>query len=277
MRSAQRTEGSDQLRNERDGLPALQIVGLTVSYGAAPALDGIDLHVRPGSCTGLVGPNGSGKSTTLRSALGLIRPDRGTVRVHGIDALADPIAARRMIGAVLDPLALFERLSAHEMVESLAELRGLGPEVARARAIELFELLGIGGQASDRISGYSHGMRKKTALVAALIHRPRLLLLDEPFEGVDPVSGRAMRAVLERFLAAGGSILLSSHVMEVVERVADHLAVLHDGRVVSAGPTEEILAGRRLEEAFFEMIAELEPSARPADHRGDVAALGWLQ
>lgn len=262
-----------QHRGDGDA-PALHIDGLVATFGEVAALSGIDLVVPAGSCTGLVGPNGSGKSTTLRSVLGLVRPDAGVVRVHGIDAIADPVAARRLVGAVLDPLALFERLSAHELVESLAELRGLRPEVARSRATELFELLGLGGHAARRISGYSHGMRKKTALVAALIHRPRLLLLDEPFEGVDPVSARAMRDVLDRFLAGGGSIVLSSHVMEVVERVADRLAVLHEGRIVAAGRTSEVLAGRRLEDAFFEVLAVLGSDELGAS---DPTTLTWLR
>lgn len=256
--------------------PALHIDGLVATFGGVTALAGIDLVVPAGSCTGLVGPNGSGKSTTLRSVLGLVRPDTGTVRVHGVDAIADPVAARRLVGAVLDPLALFERLSAQEFVESLGELRGMRPELTRARAAELFDLLGIGGHAVRRISGYSHGMRKKTALVAALVHRPRLLLLDEPFEGVDPVSARAMREVLDRFLAGGGSIVLSSHVMEVVERIADRLAVLHEGRIVASGPTSQVLAGRRLEDAFFEVLAGLGRDRRSTDP-GDPSTLDWLR
>ena len=254
--------------------PALGITGLVAGFEGVTALSGIDLVVPVGSCTGLVGPNGSGKSTTLRAVLGLVRPTAGTIGVHGVDAIADPTAARRLIGAVLDPLALFERVSGHEFVESLGELRGLRPEVTRARAGELFEVLGIGGHARRRISGYSHGMRKKTALVAALIHRPPLLLLDEPFEGVDPVSARAMREVLQRFLAGGGSIVLSSHVMEVVERVADRLAVLHEGRIVAAGPTAEVLAGRRLEDAFFEVLAGLGPDTIDPTDPTDLA---WLR
>lgn len=259
-----------------DDTAALRVESLTASFRDVRALSGVDLVVPAGSCTGLVGPNGSGKSTTLRSVLGLVRPDSGAVRVHGIDALADPVAARRLVGAVLDPLALFERLSAHELVESLGELRGMRPDVARSRATELFDVLGIGGHAHRRISGYSHGMRKKTALVAALIHRPRLLLLDEPFEGVDPVSARAMREVLARFVAGGGSIVLSSHVMEVVERIADRLAMLHHGRIIAAGPTDEVLAGRRLEEAFFEVLAGAGADAERAGPT-DPSTLAWLR
>lgn len=235
----------------------LRITGLSKRFGDATALAGLDLEVPRGSCFGIVGPNGSGKSTTLRSVVGLVRPDAGRVLVHGVDASVDVVAARRLVGAVLDPLALFERLTARELIVTLGQLRGLDGTTLRSRADELFAVLGLDGDADRQIAGYSHGMRKKTALAAALVHRPRLLLLDEPFEGVDPVSAHAMRALLERFRAGGGTIVLSSHVMDLVERMCDHLAVMHRGRVVTVGRTEQFRGEQRLEDTFIELIGSL--------------------
>ena len=234
----------------------LRIHGLSKRYDETVALDHLHLEVPAGSCFGVVGPNGSGKSTTLRSVVGLVRPDAGRIWVHGIDAIADVLAARAEIGAVLDPLQLFERLSARELLVTLGELRGLETATVAARSDDLFEVMQLSDDADRQITGYSHGMRKKTALAAALLHRPRLLLLDEPFEGVDPVSARTMRTMLERFRAGGGTVVLSSHVMDLVERLCDHLAVIHGGRVVLTGRTDELRGDRRLEDAFIEVIGE---------------------
>jgi ABC-2 type transport system ATP-binding protein len=245
----------------------LQIVGLTKHFGTTRALDELTLAVPTGSCFGLVGPNGSGKSTTLRSVVGLVRPDAGQIRVCGIDVGTDVLRARAELGVVLDPLQLFERLSAREFLVTLGELRRLDPEVVLSRSDELFTVLELADDADRQIAGYSHGMRKKTALAAALLHRPRLLLLDEPFEGVDPVSSRTMRTMLDRFRIGGGTVVLSSHVMDLVERLCDHIGVIHRGRVVASGPTDELRDGRRLEDAFIDVIG-----ARTVDD----GALAWL-
>ena len=247
--------------------PTLVIDGLMKRYDTTVALAGIDLEVPAGSCFGLVGPNGSGKTTTLRSVVGLVRPDAGRIRVLGVDAVADVLTARTRIGAVLDPLQLFERLTAREFLQTVGELRGLDPGLVADRSDELFAVMQLTPDADRQIVGYSPGMRKKTALAAALVHRPRLLLLDEPFEGVDPVSARTMRTMLERFRSGGGTVVLSSHVMDLVERLCDHLAVIHDGRVVLTGRTDELRGGRRLEDAFIDVIGEREV---------DEDALSWL-
>jgi ABC-2 type transport system ATP-binding protein len=245
----------------------LRIVGLTKWFGPTCALDGLTLSVPAGSCFGLVGPNGSGKSTTLRSVVGLVRPDAGSIQVCGLDVATDVLAARAEMGVVLDPLQLFERLSARELLTTLGELRGLEPDVAADRSTELFAVMHLTGDADRQIAGYSHGMRKKTALAAALLHRPRLLLLDEPFEGVDPVSARSMRMMLDRFRAGGGTVVLSSHVMDLVERLCDHVGVIHRGRVMAAGPTDQLRGDRRLEDVFIDVVGE---------HEVDHEALSWL-
>lgn len=245
----------------------LRISGLTKWFGETLALDALTLEVPAGSCFGLVGPNGSGKSTTLRSVIGLVRIDQGTIHVCGHDVAADVRAARSTVGVVLDPLQLFERLTATEFLRTMGELRGLDADVVAERTRQLLTTLQLVDDADRQIAGYSHGMRKKTSLAAALLHRPRLLLLDEPFEGVDPVSARTMRSMLDRFRAGGGTVVLSSHVMDLVERLCDHTAVIHRGRVVATGPTDVLRGGRRLEDAFIDVVGAGEV---------DDGALAWL-
>jgi ABC-2 type transport system ATP-binding protein len=248
--------------------PPLVVRGLTKSYGTTRALDDLTLVVPAGACYGLVGPNGSGKSTTMRAVVGLVRPDAGEIEVCGVRVADDVIATRRAMGVMLDPLQLFDRLSAWEFLETIGALRGLDPAVVRARGAELFGVLQIAEDAHRQIAGYSHGMRKKTALAAALVHRPRLLMLDEPFEGVDPVSTRAMRSMLDRFRRGGGTVILSTHVMDVVERVCDHIGVIQSGGIVAAGPIDDLRRGRRLEDAFIDVVG--------AGDVDDVGALDWL-
>jgi ABC-2 type transport system ATP-binding protein len=245
----------------------LRIRGLTKRFGSTVALDRLELTVPAGSCFGLVGPNGSGKSTTLRSVVGLVRPDAGFIEVCGIDAAHRLTEARARMGVVLDPLQLFERLTPHEFLRTIGELRRLTPEIARERADQLLTTLQLGDDADRQIAGFSHGMRKKTALAAALLHRPRLLLLDEPFEGVDPVSARTIRAMLDRFRAGGGTVVFSSHVMDLVERLCDHVGVIDRGRVVAQGTTAQLSAGRPLEEVFIDVVGAT------AD---DGELVGWL-
>jgi ABC-2 type transport system ATP-binding protein len=248
-------------------LSPLRIHGLTKRYGATLAIDGLTLEVPQGACYGLVGPNGSGKSTTMRAVVGLVRPDAGVIEVCGVRVDADVLTTRRSMGVMLDPLQLFDRLTAWEFVETIGTLRGLDVDTSRARATDLFTVLDLVDDAGRPIAGYSHGMRKKTALAAALLARPRVLMLDEPFEGVDPVSTRAMRRMLDRFREGGGTVVLSTHVMDIVERVCDHVGVINHGRLVASGPIDTLRDGRRLEDAFIDVVGATEV---------DDAALGWL-
>jgi ABC-2 type transport system ATP-binding protein len=245
----------------------LRIAGLVKWFDDTLAIDGLTLEVPARSCFGLVGPNGSGKSTTLRSVIGLVRPDAGSIEVCGHDVATDVRGARRTTGVVLDPLQLFERLTAREFLATMGELRQMDPKIVGQRSDELLFTLQLAADADRQIAGYSHGMRKKTALAAAVLHRPRLLLLDEPFEGVDPLSARTMRAMLDRFRAGGGTVVLSSHVMDLVERLCDHVAVIHRGQVVASGPTERLRNGRRLEDAFVDVVGASE---------SDPDLLSWL-
>jgi ABC-2 type transport system ATP-binding protein len=249
------------------GAPALCARGLTKRFGPRVAVDSLDLDVPVGSFCGLVGPNGSGKTTTLRMAAGLQRPDSGRVWVAGHDTWEDPIPVKTLLGVVPDPMHLFDRLTAWELLDHLGELRGMPRAVVRGRSEELFGVLGLSEAAATLVGGYSHGMRKKTALAAALLHRPAVLLLDEPFEGVDPVSAVTVREVLDRYCSGGGTVVFSSHVMELVERSCDHVVVVTDGRVLAAGPMDAVRGATSLERAFIDLVG-----AAPSD----AGRLGWL-
>lgn len=247
--------------------PAIVTRGLHKRYGDRVAVRSLDLDIPVGVFCGLVGPNGSGKTTTLRMISGLTRPDAGNVWVAGRETWTDTVAVRRSLGVVPDPLSLFDRLSARELLTHLAEIRQMDRGEASRRIDELLAVMDLSGAADEQVGGYSHGMRKKTAIAAALLHRPAVLLLDEPFEGVDPVSAVAVRRILDRFRAAGGTIVFSSHTMDLVERMCDYVAVMAKGELLTSGPIDAVAAGGRLEDVFISMIGE------PVSDGG---AMGWL-
>lgn len=253
--------------NDTPRWPAVVTRGLHKRFGAHVAVAALDLEVPVGSFCGLVGPNGSGKTTTLRMVAGLQRPDAGQVWVDGIETWSDTLAVRRIVGVVPDPLSLFDRLSARELLHHLGLLRGIDPHELQRRIEELLAVMDLLDAADEQIGGYSHGMRKKTAIAAAVLHRPSVLLLDEPFEGVDPVSAVAVRSMLDRYCSAGGTVLFSSHAMDLVERMCDHVAVMARGSLLAAGPIEELRGAGRLEDAFISMVG-----ATPVDP----ATLSWL-
>jgi ABC-2 type transport system ATP-binding protein len=236
----------------RKDWPAVAVRLLTKRYGDKLAVNQVDLDVPRGCFYGIVGPNGAGKTTTIRMLTGLLRPDAGQAWVEGHDVWADPVSAKARIAELLDYCGL---------------LRGLDPAVVADRAGELLDVLDLRGAADTLIVDYSTGMRKKAALAAALLHGPSVLFLDEPFEAIDPVSTRAIRSVLERFTDNGHTVLFSSHVMEVVERLCDRVAVVHQGRIIAEGATDDLRGGRRLEDVFVELVGAGET---------DTGALGWL-
>jgi ABC-2 type transport system ATP-binding protein len=245
---------------DAQGWPALTARGLHKRYGPKVAVGNLDLDVAPGSFFGIVGPNGAGKTTTLRMATGLLRPDAGRIWVDGIDVWADPVTAKARIGVLPEDLALFERLSGRELLTFHGLLRNMDVRVVTERSEELLDLLGLTDSADVLVVDYSHGMRKKLVLAAALLHAPKLLFLDEPFEAIDPVSARAIRNLLAHFTSTGSTIVFSSHVMELVERLCDHVAVMAQGAILWAGPIDELRAGGSLEDAFVALVGE--PSGR---------------
>jgi ABC-2 type transport system ATP-binding protein len=241
--------------------PALRLDELTKVYSGRPAADRVSLAVPPGSVTGLIGPNGAGKTTSLAMAVGLLRPDSGTARVHGVDVWAEPVAAKRLLGVLPDGLALPERLTGGELLSYWGRLRGLPDAVVRARTAELLAVLELDAaeDAGVLVIEYSTGMRKKIGLATALLHAPSVLVLDEPFEAVDPVSARVLRAILRRFVAAGGSVVISSHVMSLVEDLCDRAVVIASGQVLADWTLSE-MRGRAasLEDAFVQLVGERE-------------------
>src|ERR1700728_2301404 len=234
--------------------PALAVHGLRKSFGAKEAVAGIDLEIAAGSLSGLVGPNGAGKTTSLSMMTGLLRPDAGQVLVNGLDVWADPPAAKAVIGVVPAEARLFERLSGEEMLEYAGRLRGLPAAEARSRAGQLLDVLDLAGDAKRLVADYSTGMRKKTALGCALIHNPPVLFLDEPLEGVDPVSADVIRRLLTRYTGSGSTVLFSSHVMETVEQICDHVSIIDKSRIVATGTTDEVRGGKTLQQAFIDLV-----------------------
>ena len=246
---------------------AFELVGLTKIFGDERAVDDLSLTVPKGSFFGMLGPNGAGKTTSLSMAVGLLRPDCG----YGADLrsgrLAEPTKAKALVGVLPDGLGMPERLTGREVLTYLGLLRGLPEDEVAARTAELLEVLELDHEDDKQVIGYSTGMRKKLGLAIALLHAPRLLVLDEPFEAVDPVSAATIRTILNRFIAGGGSVVMSSHVMALVEQLCDRVAVVADGKVVAAGTVSEVQAGGSLEDAFVALVGA---STRGAE------GLSWL-
>ena len=234
--------------------PAIEVRGLRKSFDKKEAVRGIDLNIAAGSLAGLVGPNGAGKTTTLSMMTGLLRPDAGRIVINGIDVWADPPAAKAVIGVVPAEARLFERLSGEELLEYAGRLRGLPAAESRSRAAQLLDVLGLTDDAKRLVADYSTGMRKKAALGCALIHNPSVLFLDEPLEGVDPVSADVIRRLLTRLVGTGATVLFSSHVMELVEQICDHVSVIDKGRILATGTTDEVRGGKTLQRAFIDLV-----------------------
>lgn len=249
---------------ETANAPALEMDGLTKTFNETRAADGVSLAVPRGSMLGLAGPNGAGKTTSLSMAVGLLRPDSGTARVLGVDVWADPIRAKTLLGVLPDGLALPERLTGGELLTYWGLLRGMDREVTRDRAAELLRVMELDDaeDASVLVAEYSTGMRKKIGLATALLHAPKVLILDEPYEAVDPVSARVLTGILRRFTAAGGTVVISSHVMALVEQLADRVAIIARGQVLADGTLEEVRGlDATLEDTFVRLVGEREIGA----------------
>jgi ABC-2 type transport system ATP-binding protein len=249
---------------------AVETRGLTRVFGDLRAVDGIDLQVPAGSFYGFLGPNGAGKSTTIKCLTGLLKPTSGSMRILGIDPAADAVAVKRRIGVVPEDLALFERLTGEETLTFVGQVYGIPTETFRSRSADLLALMDLKGAATTLVADYSHGMRKKLALAAALLPAPRLLFLDEPFEGIDAVASRQIKDLLHSFVARGGTIFLTSHILEIVERLSTHIGVIAHGRLAAQGPIETLRTGdagaSTLEELFIDLVGGDRPRAE----------LGWL-
>jgi ABC-2 type transport system ATP-binding protein len=269
----------DVRSGERAGAPpAVETFGLVRRFGDFTAVDGVDLRVRAGAFFGFLGPNGAGKSTTIKMLTGLLAPTSGRVRVLGLDVAAQAIEVKRRIGVVPEDLNLFERLTGAEMLAFTGRMYGLGREEIAARSRELLALMELDSEPRRLVVEFSHGMKKKLALACALIHRPEILFLDEPFEGVDAIASRTLKDLLSRLTSRGLTVFLTSHVLEIVERLCTDIAIIAEGRLVAEGPLEELRRGisvgnegggaLSLEDYFIRVVG--------GGHAAGADALSWL-
>jgi ABC-2 type transport system ATP-binding protein len=251
---------------------------LTRRFGALTAVNNVDLRVAAGQFFGFLGPNGAGKSTTIKMLTGLLAPTSGSMRLLGLDFSSNAMEVKRQIGVVPEGMGLFERLTGSEFLHFVGRMYGLDRPTTLRRTDELLEFMQLADRPKSMIADYSHGMQKKLALAAAVIHGPRILFLDEPFEGVDALAAGALKALLGRMTARGVTIFLTSHVLEIVERLCSHVGIIHEGRLVAQGSLEELRAGivggaeskSTLEEVFLSIVGQ-----SGADH-AHIEELSWL-
>ncbi len=245
-------------------VPAIRTEALTRRFGGLTAVDGIDLTVEAGQFFGFLGPNGAGKSTTIKMLTGLLAPTSGRMQVLGLDFAANSREIKRQIGVVPEGMGLFERLTGSEYLDFVGRMYGLDRATTGQRTAELLDFMQLADRSKTLIADYSHGMQKKLALAAAVIHRPKILFLDEPFEGVDALAAGALKQLLGRMTESGVTIFLTSHVLEIVERLCDHVAIIHKGRLVAQGSLEELRSGISsgegsrvtLEEIFLSVVGK---------------------
>jgi ABC-2 type transport system ATP-binding protein len=249
---------------------AIETIGLTRTFGHFTAVDHLDLSVAAGTFFGFLGPNGAGKSTTIKMLTGLIRISAGQARILGRDIDAEPTVVKQQIGVVPEELALFDRLTGTEYLRFVGRMYGLQKKTIRTRSAELLELMSLHDESKKLIVDYSHGMKKKLSLAAALIHDPKVLFLDEPFEGIDAIASRMIKDLLDSLTVRGVTVFLTSHILEIVEKLCCEVAVIHQGRLVAHGKTDELRKGEQvasLEEVFLDLVAADESPSK---------VLSWL-
>lgn len=259
-------DGAEAGADASDPAPALRLEKVSKSFGRTRAVDAVDLEIPAGTFYGLVGPNGAGKTTTLSMIAGLLRPDAGTIVVGGVDLQRDAPAAKALMGVLPDRLRTFDRLTGRQLLHYYGVLRGLRPAVVAERTEDLARAFDLTAALVRPVSDYSAGMTKKIMLAGAMIHAPRLLVLDEPFEAVDPVSSEVILEILTAYVARGGTVILSSHGMELVERVCDGVAVIVAGQVLAHGSVDDVRGDHTLAERFVQLSGGL----------SDVEGLEWL-
>ena len=233
---------------------AVEIRGLTKLFDDKVAVDRIHLAIPSGSFYGLVGRNGAGKTTTISMVTGMLQPTEGTALIRGIDMWAEPLKAKAHLGVLPDGVHLFDKLTGEQLITYSGYLHGIDKETVASRVKDLLAAMDLTDAAGRAVADYSAGMTKKIALAAALIHAPSVLILDEPFEAVDPVSAANIQDILRGFVASGGTVILSSHVMDLVQRLCDHVAIMDSGRILAAGTVDEVRAGTSLEERFVQLV-----------------------
>jgi ABC-2 type transport system ATP-binding protein len=229
--------------------PAIATEHLTRRFGDLIAVQDVNFRVAPGQFFGFLGPNGAGKSTTIKMLTGLLAPSSGRMQILGVDFTENPVEVKRQIGVVPEGMALFGRLTGAEYLKFVGRMYGLDRTTAAKRTTELLEFMQLTDQPKSLVTDYSHGMQKKLALAAAVIHGPKILFLDEPFEGVDAVASNTLKAMLQSMIDRGATIFLTSHVLEIVERLCTHVAIIHRGHLVAQGSLEELRAGVQAQSA----------------------------
>ena len=265
--------------------PAIATSGLTRRFGDFVAVNQVNLSVAPGQFYGFLGPNGAGKSTTIKMLTGLLAPTAGSIQVLGMDFASNAIEVKRQIGVVPEGMALFGRLTASEYLRFVGQMYGLDHKTTMQRSGELLEFMNLARETKKLITDYSHGMQKKLALAAAVIHGPKILFLDEPFEGVDAVAAGTLKQMLQGMIARGATIFLTSHVLEIVERLCTHVAIINHGELIADGSLEELRAGVHtqsdsndpharltLEEIFIRVIGKEDGAAALSPEQ----ELSWL-
>ena len=244
----------------------IRVRGLRKCYGSLVAVDRLDLHVREGELFGFLGPNGAGKTTTIRMMVGILRPTEGTVTIAGHDLASEPVAAKACLGYLPDEPALYDKLTGREFLRLVAEVYRLPLGPADVRITELLEVFDLSEQAGDLLGSYSHGMRQKTALAAALLHDPKVLILDEPTVGLDPKSARLAKDILREFCRRGGAVFMSTHILEVAQAMCGRVGIIDHGRLAAVGTLDELrnAAGRASLEEIFLRVTGGEESADAA-------------
>ena len=233
---------------------AVEIRGLAKLFDDKVAVDRINLTIPSGSFYGLVGRNGAGKTTTISMVTGMLQPTEGTALIRGIDMWSEPLKAKAHLGVLPDGVHLFDKLTGEQLITYSGYLHGIDKETVASRVKDLLAAMDLTDAAGRAVADYSAGMTKKIALAAALIHAPSVLILDEPFEAVDPVSAANIQDILRGFVASGGTVVISSHVMDLVQRLCDHVAIMDSGRILAAGTVDEVRAGTSLEERFVQLV-----------------------
>ncbi len=223
-------------------------------FGNREVVHEIDLDIPSGTMYGLVGRNGAGKTTTLSMATGLLRPTGGAVTIRGVDVWEKPRDAKKLVGVLPDGVHLFDRLTGRQLITYAGLLHGLDKETVLERTDDLLRAMDLTDAANKTVTDYSAGMRKKVALASAMVHAPEVLVLDEPFESVDPVSASNIRDILAGFVRHGGTVVVSSHVMDLVQRMCDHVAIMDEGHILASGTVEEVRGGSSLEDKFVELV-----------------------
>lgn len=257
---------------------AIETLGLQRTFGQVVAVESLDLTVDAGTFFGFLGPNGAGKSTTIKMLTGLLGPSAGSARILGHDVVTDAVNAKRLIGVVPEESALFERLTGPEYLRFVGRMYGMPKKVIEARTDELLGLMGLSDDTRKLIIDFSHGMRKKLSICAAVIHEPQVLFLDEPFEGIDAISSQLVRSVLNQLVEAGVTIFLTSHILEIVEKLCTRVAIIHQGRLVADGSLDRLREGvatvdgesgrKSLEDLFLSLVG---------GGRLDEGRLSWLE